>query len=73
MPMRFNDTENLRGNQKTPPSQVPAGRGSRGRDAGGRENTRANFQAPPTSVPAPAKGRSDRRPSGIRTYRDKEV
>lgn len=65
-------TENLRANQSTPASQIPAGSVGAGTSYGGTENLRANAKALPSTVPATTSG-SDRRPAGARTYTDGRV
>lgn len=57
---RGTGAENLRANEKTPASSVPAPAGQGGSDVGGTENTRAGYRAPAPAKPAaaPSVGRS---------------
>jgi len=53
---RGTGAENLRANEKTPASSVPAQQGTGGSDMGGTENTRAGYRAPAPAKPAAASG-----------------
>lgn len=53
---RGTGAENLRANEKTPASSVPAQQGTGGSDMGGTENTRAGYRAPAPAKPAAAAG-----------------
>ena len=66
---RFNDTDNMRANESTPPSQIPSGRGSAGYECMGTENLRAQFDAPPISVPSKTAG-TDSTAAGLQRFKD---
>ena len=67
---RGTGAENLRANEKTPASSVPAQQGTGGSDMGGTENTRAGYRAPAPAKPAAASGgRSTQGP----TFSDSKV